>query len=63
MTVKQTLTAEQLAERLREDPDYVLSREDAVAIIRKAFGSRPDLPPGEVVVREIRDSLGSIREL
>jgi hypothetical protein len=57
MSVKQTLTAEQLAERLREDPDFQISREDAIEIVRKAFGSRPDLPPGEQFVRELRAGL------
>lgn len=31
-----------------------LSREELVARIRAAFGSRPDLPPGEEYVRQIR---------
>ena len=31
-----------------------LTREEAIAIAREAFGKRPDLPPGEEYVRRLR---------
>ena len=35
-----------------------LTREQAVEIIRNAFGTRPDLPEGHEYVRDIRSALG-----
>jgi len=35
-----------------------LTREQAVEIIRSAFGTRPDLPEGHEYVRDIRSALG-----
>ena len=35
-----------------------LTREEADEIVRLAYGSRPDLPPGNVVVGEVREILG-----
>jgi hypothetical protein len=55
------MTAEQLAERLREDPNFQISQDEAREIVRKAFGSRPDLPPGEQFVRDLRDQLAGFR--
>jgi hypothetical protein len=34
-----------------------MTREEAFAAVEAAIGSRPDLPPSEQVVREIRDLL------
>jgi len=31
-----------------------LKREEAIAITREAFGSRPDLPPGDEYVRRLK---------
>lgn len=35
-----------------------ITREEAEEIIKLAFGSRPDLPPGEQFVGEVREVLG-----
>ena len=35
-----------------------LTREEADEVVRLAYGSRPDLPPGRVVVGEVREILG-----
>jgi len=35
-----------------------LTREQAVEIIRNAFGTRPDLPEGHEYVRDLRSALG-----
>jgi hypothetical protein len=34
-----------------------MTRDEAIAAVEAGIGSRPDLPPGEVFVRELRDRL------
>lgn len=60
MVQKRRLTVVELAERLSEEPAYEPAREDAAAIVRKAIGSRPDLPPGEELLLEVRYGTGTV---
>lgn len=40
------------------DAPVHLTREEAIAIIKASFGSRPDFPPGKEYVRKVRPLLG-----